>query len=685
MLESFNKQSRKLFSEDTFDCEVHPTKMKLVSIFFGTALVLLKVIEFTYSASITNCFYIDKNPKLIEISCSKFRAVPEQECYSKMFNADSQTQNSFRSKVQLLKLSSDCNETSNLNKVFFETFTGLRDFDVSNLMINHLYPINLNLDKLFIAHNKLTKITASPFEHLQNVTELDFSFNQISLVESESFSGLNKLNTLNLSNNLIGTIDKNLFKNNQQLEVLRLENNPIHQLGLLGPLTSLKHLDLRNTELSTISLPHFLKLESIHLEDNPIKRVDCRVFSLLSNSAEAYISWENVRELDTSCMRDSLEIAIDTNGTINFHQQHIDSKLNYPLKHLQYLTFLNVSGNQLKNTPQLINYLGSSLETLDLSSNFVGKINSTTFKKFNNLQYLNLSNTNLSNFGFKTFYHQNKLKVLDLSNNNLKKVNFTLLWRSFKGLNILKLEGNELSEVNSITRLNFPRLFSLGISKNQFTCEYVHTFLRQWEDLQLLSNPSDDTHIDGVDCYHEDQETHILNKDVETTTISEPTEIPELQTTGETRSTEAVTLATTELTEPSEISSDSTSESDLSSTEVYNNNQSETIDNTTILELITESIFNAEKSFVLQNDHQNFHSAAATSSNSTMDLRIIERLLLVLCVVCCGYLMMKSKLAQGMKKKIKSFQLRRNVDIDTEEEGNNNSVILLENVFDTTT
>lgn len=42
----------------------------------------------------------------------------------------------------------------------------------------------------------------------------------------------------------------------------------------------------------------------------------------------------------------------------------------------------------------------------------------------------------------------------------------------------------------------------MGISKNNFSCEYLVKFLLQWHDLKLIDNPSNQTHIGGVDCVH---------------------------------------------------------------------------------------------------------------------------------------------------------------------------------------
>lgn len=129
-------------------------------------------------------------------------------------------------------------------------------------------------------------------------------------------------------------------------------------------------------------------------------------------------------------------------------------------------------------------------------------MNASTLDKFVNLKKLNLSQTNLQNFDFQTFYQQRNLTNLDLSHNHLKRVDFHLFLRNFEKLSVLNLEGNNLTELDSVTRSHFPMLSLLGISRNNFTCDYLVEFLLQWPNLKLIDNPANQIHIGGVDCVH---------------------------------------------------------------------------------------------------------------------------------------------------------------------------------------
>lgn len=322
------------------------------------------------------------------------------------------------------------------------------------------------------------------------------------------------LTYLKVSNNRLQNTHELIQHLGTSVETLDLSSNFIGRLNasLFERFTELKYLNLSDTNLTTIdfisahhlSFPeHNRKLMVLQLQNNPLSFIDCRLFLLVMQMPAVQISWANVRDLDTSCVKESVRIELNTDDVI-FRKQNSEIRWNKKMFH--QLTSLNVSGNRLPNAFQLVNSLGSTIEILDLTSNFVGNLSASTFQRFINLKVLHLSRTNLTNFGFNTFFHLQKLIELDISYNHLGQVNFTLFVRNFRHLTTLNIEGNDLMEIDTINHLNFPRLLVLAISKNRFSCNYLVMFLQRWENLQLVSNPSNQTHIDGVDCRHDDQQ-----------------------------------------------------------------------------------------------------------------------------------------------------------------------------------
>lgn len=146
--------------------------------------------------------------------------------------------------------------------------------------------------------------------------------------------------------------------------------------------------------------------------------------------------------------------------------------------------------------------LSPNLEVLNLAFNPLFDINDQTFERFSNLKSLNLSACVIKSKNiFNTFFHQTQLIELDLSYSGWSdEIDFSNLTRRFKNLEVLNIEGNYLHTVRGLKSSIFPKLKTLGLSKNQFSCRYLATLLDGWSNLNLIYNPTEKTHIDGIDC-----------------------------------------------------------------------------------------------------------------------------------------------------------------------------------------
>lgn len=151
---------------------------------------------------------------------------------------------------------------------------------------------------------------------------------------------------------------------------------------------------------------------------------------------------------------------------------HFKFNIESSFKHLSHF---NISRAHLNNTIEMIQLLGEPLESLDVSSNYIGVIRNSTFSLFVNLQYLNLSRTNISIIESGAFRHMKILKTLDLSNNYIDNVEFLSALDSSNGLETLILEGNLISSLDDIYKIEikFPNLKRFDFSTNRFTCETV--------------------------------------------------------------------------------------------------------------------------------------------------------------------------------------------------------------------
>lgn len=593
------------------------SKMRCETISF-CFLISFSVWELTNAGAFAGCFFINNSTKSVSFYCKESTgSYPKVNCLSLFFGNNSWEVN--RSALKFLKLS-ECKGTD-LNRQLYKTFTNLREFDVSFYGVQNLNSETLNLmhlQKFNASHNKLTNIGGSIFYNSPDIMNVDFSYNKITKIFSSDFLRATKLSTINFSHNEIFILGPETFRN----------------------LSELNTLDLSYNLIATIDKTQFNgNLTILNLQNNPIIRIDCNILQFLMSSTKVEFTWAYIRDIDKSCSKNVVDIELNSENDVIFRifRNNSASELVCSKENVNNLRNLNISGNQLQNTAQIIDLLGSSIEKLDISSNFVGKLDTETLKKLNNLMYLNLSHTNLSNFGFNTFYNQRKLQILDLSYNHMKKIDFTLFVRNFKTLHTLNIEGNDLIEVNTITRSRFPKLNSLGLSKNHFSCHYLANFLLQWENLTLFENPSDQTHIDGVDCYHKDlsskrNTTYEIAMDLESSADDDKS-----------YNFENVSVFTTKLTTGTKIIHEDKS--------VFEN---------------TSQKFGIGKVETIE--HLS-HTTTVVENNST-DFRIVERILLVLCIVCFGILVVKkTSIIQNIRQKLERHSLDRNIGYQREERG----------------
>lgn len=398
-----------------------------------------------------------------------------------------------RNNIQIVSFSG-C-KTNQIDGDFLEVFAGLRVFNISFVELENLHSVcfrkNKYLEQIIASHNHLSNIADDLFSYTTELTALDFSHNRITQLDPFVFDNASKLTTINFSFNLIEALQRRLFSNLRELEVLDLGNNRI----------AIIENDL---------LIHNKKLTRLNFNNNHVKRIECKFLATLVESQSLNIFLNTLESFDASCVNGAKYIDLNINISPNESTTALkisEGKFDWIFSNADFakLRHLNLSNTRMENIITIIQSASKQLETLDLSNNFVGKLNESTFQSFTNLRNLYLKRANLSNFQFATFYHQRNLKVLDISYNNLIKIDFYLFLRNFQNLISLNLEGNDLTEIDSVTRSHFPMLSILAISKNNFSCDYLVRFLLKWPHLTLIDNPSNQTHMGGVDCFHTSQ------------------------------------------------------------------------------------------------------------------------------------------------------------------------------------
>lgn len=433
----------------------------------------------------------------------------------------------------------------------FQSKKNLKEIDLSFNKISQFSPDtfenNVKLTMINLTNNILMRLDPGAFSKLGELKVLDISSNRLDTLDKDIFRNSPKLEILRMEMNHFKRFDCNWFLPVENLKSLSVSLDDITELDLSCDRT-LMYFDWNNASDVILRLPTvendlrfkkdgFKNLEYFNVNGNrfqniseilnllgaPLKILDLSGNFLGNLESKAFEKFVNLERLSLSDTHLDTQLKVDgeseTEPTLSHlalsfsslkRLKSLDVSKNF-LQNLNFsslsptlsqLTSLNIANTHLKNIADPLNLLSpSGLESLDVSQNYVGRINADTFRQFTNLQYLNVSQTHLSNFRFGTFYHQSKLRTLDISQNYLKNIDFTLFTRRFNNLTFLNLEGNNLTDINSVNMLNFPKLESLGISKNQFSCHYLLEFLGRWRNLKVIENPSDGTHIDGIDCF----------------------------------------------------------------------------------------------------------------------------------------------------------------------------------------
>lgn len=331
------------------------------------------------------------------------------------------------------------------------------------------------------------------FRRYRDIIVLNLSNITLLGLKERNFVNLLKILEINLSHNLLSRIPSNVFANNKLLQVANFSFNQISQiesLAFVGAANNLTTIDISHNFLSELDRDAFSSLENLQFLNASYNKFKIFDFNCIqSKQLNLDISW-NFLHLSYLTLTPNIV-------SLNAAENRVDR-----INGVGDIVHLNVSSCGIQNMVDVIANLSSSLQSLDASFNFIGKLNQDTFAKLENLEYLTLKSTNLSNIQFTTFLHQRKVKMLDISYNNLEKINFTVFRHAFDGLESLHVDGNNLSDFDGLSKINFPQLKWLGISKNNFVCDDLSHFLRTWHYIKLVNNnPVTANHIDGIDCH----------------------------------------------------------------------------------------------------------------------------------------------------------------------------------------
>lgn len=416
-------------------------------------------------------------------------------------------------------------EFPQLPQKFFERLGKVREINLTGSGVEEIKTENFlkgcELLSLFMSYNDLERLPAMLFSNTPNIIQVDFSYNHISEIYPDTFHGSNgTLKAINLAYNNIEVIDELLFTELTNLEILDLSHN------FLKAFQS--------------NLNSFRKFRILRLDNNQISKINCSsIFNFQSNQTSIDISMNHLEEIDLNCdtVSNYITLAIEDN-----HLKRLDfvnSKLVNSLvavsasrnkistisfsRELKNLKLLKVANNSLTNISNIFENC-YYLEVLDLSFNDYERMNITAIPKMPHLVYFFLNNIKATAVDLKTISHSTNLRELDISHNKLTKIDFDLVTPCFEHLTDLRINNNQLTDLNGWSKAIFPSLSGFSISNNHLNCSYLDQFMKKFpKTIKLIKNPVLSLHgnkrknIHGISCVNSasdwDEDVDDLKKD----------------------------------------------------------------------------------------------------------------------------------------------------------------------------
>ncbi|KXJ95996.1 protein phosphatase 2C [Microdochium bolleyi] len=240
--------------------------------------------------------------------------------------------------------------TLNLSSNFLDQFPAflceleaLVDIDVSFNSIASLPDQvgNLkNLEKFVMTNNRLSGTLPSTFSLLMNIRELDIKYNQLTAIDV--ISELPKLETLSADHNMVSQFVGSF----ERVRTLKLNSNPITKFELVGPVQTLKVLNLSNAQLASIdgSFNNMPNLERLVLDRNYFVSLPNQIGSM-KRLEHFSIANNSVGELppEIGCLTELRVLDVRGNNI---------RKLPMELWWANKLETLNASSNVLDNFPK---------------------------------------------------------------------------------------------------------------------------------------------------------------------------------------------------------------------------------------------------------------------------------------------------------------------------------------------
>ena len=297
-------------------------------------------------------------------------------------------------------------------------------------------------------------------------------------LDKRVFQHLNNLEELHLYMYL-AKVDSNIFACNKNLRKLKIESRELTlNSQSFNGLVNLTELDLSDNNLAAV-LDGLLGNDSIKLKASTLKN--------LVNLEKLDLSSNSIQELDSNiflCNKKLIKLRLNNNKITKLNEDFF--------RGLSRLTHLYLAKNQLTSLPEGL--FENCLKVVDLSSNKLIKLETSTFQTWVKLEELDLSDNNIERADYSNVFAFNKnLRKLNINEISLTSLNS----QSFNGLNLTELyieecQITDLTEdlfngLDNLTGLDLcgNKIISLpnGIFQNLINLKYLNLSDNQISEL----------------------------------------------------------------------------------------------------------------------------------------------------------------------------------------------------------
>src|SRR6218665_1248818 len=298
----------------------------------------------------------------------------------------------------LTELYLDDNTIDNLTPdVFLDKFDlkklSLRNNRISSINSSTLEWFEMSGESLFLSGNVLTDIASDTFLSLSYLKQLDISNNSISKLVLPPV--MPSLQVLRLDANQLNQFPDGLrnFGSSDVLTLLNVSNNRLTTLPSLtvygrGVNAQVQTVDLHGNQLTTVdglTLVGYFK--TVNLQDNTLTDISAGVLNRIINLTQLDLSWNLLSTIPQTICSSSFAITslkLSDNRIANICEDGVIANMS------SAILDLDLSYNQLVEVPpSFLSFLGPSLNHLNLSNNFLSKLNGSSVEtSFPNLQSL---------------------------------------------------------------------------------------------------------------------------------------------------------------------------------------------------------------------------------------------------------------------------------------------------------